>query len=320
MLIFSLDRHEHAMGQALAAELDTAVAPHEDRSFEDGECKLRPLVNPRGADAYVLLGLHGGPVESPHDKLVRQLMFIATLRDHGARRVTAVVPYLAYARKDRRTKPHDPVGQRCVAQLFEAMGAAQIFALEVHNPAAFENAFRIPTIHLDARAAFDAVVHPLAETGPVVVASPDPGGAKRAQLWREELESRLRRPVGFAMVDKRRSSGVVSSMHLVSGEVEGATVLLFDDIVATGTTMQRAAEAIRREGAARVYAFAAHGLFVPPAAQALGGDAIEQLVVTDSVPAFRLPPDSPLRKRLQIVSCVPLLAAAIRESHASWVH
>ena len=319
MLIHSLDPN-CTFAPALAQALDETLAPHEDRAFEDGEHKWRPLTDPRGEDAYVIASLHGGPADSPHDKLVRLLMFVATLRDHGAARVTAVVPYLAYARKDRRTKPFDPLALRYVAQLIEAAGVDQLIALEPHDVGAFQNAFRQPVQALSAHPAFDAVVVELAAraAGGLAVASPDPGGVKRAQLWRESLEARLRRPVGFAMVDKRRSAGVVSSLRLVAGEVTGMTVLLLDDLIASGETMQRAAAALREAGAREVHAFAAHGLFVGQAAQALADPAIERVVVTDSVPPFRLPADAAARARLQVVSAVPLLAAAIRDSHAAW--
>lgn len=318
MLIFDLDGDGRgALAQALAADLDLAVSPLERRSFEDGECKLRPLVDPRGDDAYVVHALHGEPGRSPHDKLCALLMFVATLRDHGARRVSAVLPYLAYARKDRRTKPFDPLNQRYVAQLLEAMGTDQALVLEAHNLAALENAFRRPVRHLSAHAAFDAVAQAEAAQA-LVVASPDPGGVKRAQLWRDHLQARLQRPVGFAMVDKARSAGVVSGGELVAGAVEGTTVLMLDDLIATGGTLLRAARALRDRGARRIVACAAHGLFVEPDADALADGTIDELVVTDSVPLARLGAASPLRGRLRVVSCVPLFAQALRESHASW--
>ena len=178
MLLFSLDP-DGVLAPAIAAELDQALAPHEDRAFEDGEHKLRPLVDPRGADAYVIHSLHGGPQLSPHDKLFRLLTFCATLREHGAARITAVTPYLAYARKDRQTQPFDPVTQRHLAQLIEAVGIDQLMALEVHNVAAFQNAFRIPTLHLDAHRVFDTVLPEIAGEARLAVASPDPGGVIR---------------------------------------------------------------------------------------------------------------------------------------------
>jgi ribose-phosphate pyrophosphokinase len=318
MLLFSLDP-ECRLAPALAEALDETLARHEDRRFEDGEHKLRPLVDPRGDDAYVVCSLHGGPQDSPQDKLCRLLLFIATLREHGAARVTAVVPYLAYARKDRQTKPLDPVTLRYVAQLFEAVGTDQMMVLEAHNVAAFQNAFRCPTLHLEAHRAFDALVPELAAEGPLAVASPDPGGVKRALLWREELEVRLARPVHFAMVDKRRSLGLVSSGHLVAGDVDGATVLLLDDLIASGETMQGAATALRHAGARKVVALAAHGLFVGAAAKALADEHLAGVVVTDSVPAFRLPAAGAVARKLRVVSAAPLFAEAIRESHGAWL-
>lgn len=318
MLLFGLDL-QCRVAPALAAALDESLSAHEERRFEDGECKLRPLVDPRGADAYVVASLHGGPQDSPHDKLFRLLMFVAALREHGAARVTAVVPYLAYARKDRRTKPFDPVTLRYVAQLFEAAGLSQLIVLEAHNVAALQNAFRCTTLHLDAHRAFDPGLADLATQAPLAVASPDPGGVKRAQLWRESLAERLARPVGFAMVDKRRSGGLVSSASLVAGDVGGMTVLLFDDLIASGDTMKRAAQALRHAGAREVVACAAHGLFIDPAADALADAAIAQVLVTDSVPPFRLPAGGAVSRKLRIVSAVPLFAQAIRECRDSWL-
>jgi len=315
-MLFSLEPGS-VFAAALASELGVEIAAHEERRFADEECKLRPLVDVGGADACVVLGLHGGPLDSPHDKLWRLLAFVATLRDHGARRVTAVAPYLAYARKDRRTKPHDPVGLRYVAQLFEAVGTGALIVLEAHNVAAFENAFRIPVISLEAHRSFGPLIAELADGGPLAVASPDPGGVKRAQLWREALEEQLGAPVGFAMVDKRRSAGVMSTRGLVAGDVAGSTVLLLDDLIGSGETMRQAALALRGAGAASIVACAGHGLFIEQAADVLADEAIARLAVTDSVPAFRLPPDAAVRGKLRIVSCAPLFAQAIRRLHAA---
>lgn len=319
MLLFALDP-DCALSTAVAAALDEPLAAHEDRRFEDGEHKLRPLADPRGKDVYVLLGLHGGPSDSPHDKLFRLLAFVGALRDHGASRVTAVVPYLAYARKDRRTKPLDPLTLRYVAQMFESVGTDQVIVLEAHDVAAFQNAFRCPTLHLDAHTAFDAVLPALAGTGALAVASPDPGGVKRALLWRESLQARLGRAVGFAMVDKRRSQDVVSSAGLVAGDVAGATALLIDDLVASGETLRLAAASLRAAGASRVLAFAAHGLFVGGAMALFDDPNVDAVVVTDSVPPFRLADTASARGRLQVASAAPLFADAISRCHSSWRH
>jgi ribose-phosphate pyrophosphokinase len=143
----------------------------------------------------------------------------------------------------------------------------------------------------------------------VVIVSPDIGGAKRAQRLQELLSARLGREVGFAIVDKRRSSGVVSGGDLVVGPVDGRHAVLVDDLVSAGTTLMRAVQACRRAGARRVDAFATHGVFEPEARQLLGPDGPEQLVVTDSILPTRLADDG---GRLVVLEASALMGEAIR--------
>jgi ribose-phosphate pyrophosphokinase len=300
------------LGKAVAAEIGWPLSRHEEREFEDGEHKIRPLESVEGADVFVLQSLHGGPHQSPDEKLCRLLFFIGALKDAGAARVTAVTPYLCFARKDRRTKPFDPVTQRYLAQMIEAVGTDALVTLDVHNPAAFENAFRIRTVALTAAALFVERFVPAGDE-PLCVLSPDPGGVKRAEIVREALETRLGRPVDKAFADKHRSGGVVSGDFLV-GKVEGASVLIVDDLISTGGTLLRAAKAARQAGAAKVAAAATHGLFMPGAAELLMDPAIDRLVVTDAVPPFRLA-DEPLRLKVETVGVAPLLAEAIQRLH-----
>ncbi|MGE5160995.1 MAG: ribose-phosphate diphosphokinase [Betaproteobacteria bacterium] len=314
MLLFALDATRD-FGARVADALGAPLAPHEERTFEDAEHKIRPVVDPAGQDCVVLQSLHGEPGASGDDKLVRLLMFIAALRDHGARRIVAVVPYLAYARKDRRTQPFDPVSIRVVAQLFEAVRCDALVTLEAHNVAAFDNAFRLRAVTLSPNALFSAAASTLVGDEPVAVASPDVGGVKRAQLWREALERTLQRPVAQAFVDKRRALGVVSSGEIVTGDVAGATVLIVDDLIATFGTIERAAGALLKAGARRVLAFAAHGLFVAPAAEVLERTSVERVFVTDTVPPFRLD-GRPARGRVDVLPCAALFAAAIRHELA----
>jgi ribose-phosphate pyrophosphokinase len=310
MLLFALDA-TRAFGTAVADALGVALAPHEERTFEDSEHKIRPLVDPAGEDCVVVQSLHGESDTSGDDKLLRLLMFVAALRDHGARRVIAAVPYLAYARKDRRTQPFDPVSIRVVAQLFEAVQCDALITLDVHNVAAFDSAFRLRAVNLSPNAVFNAVATDFAADGPLAVASPDVGGIKRAQLWREELEAMLGRPLGQVFVDKRRAAGVVSGGNVVTGEVSGATVLIIDDLIATFGTIDRAANSLIKAGARRVFAFAAHGLFVSPAADVVERSAVERVFVTDTVPLFRLDGRA-ARERVDVLPCASLFADAIR--------
>ena len=301
------------LGLAVAAALRLPLARHEEREFEDGEHKARPLSVVCGADVFLLQSLHGGPEQSANDKLCRLLFFIGALKDAGARRVTALVPYLCYARKDRRTKPNDPVTTRYVASLFEAVGTGAVVTLDVHNPAAFENAFRCPTVALTAAPLFVDYVRTLADESMCVV-SPDPGGTKRADVFHEALEAALGRRIGKAFVEKRRSAGVISG-ELFVGESSGATALVIDDLISTGGTLVRAARAARKAGAKRVLALVTHGLFMPGAEAALRDPAIDRILVTNSVPAFRLAA-SDVQEKIDTIAVAPLLAEAVRRLHA----
>jgi ribose-phosphate pyrophosphokinase len=147
----------------------------------------------------------------------------------------------------------------------------------------------------------------------LVVVSPDPGGVKRADLFREALEAALGRPVGKGFVEKRRSAGIVSG-DLFVGEVKDATVLVIDDLISTGNTLLRAARSARQAGARKVIALVTHGLFMPGATEVLADPAIDQLVVSDAVPAFRLG-EHPVRRKIVTISAAPLLAETIRRLH-----
>jgi len=310
-LVFALEA-TRPLGERVAAALGGTLAPHEERRFEDGEHKSRPLTNVRERDAYVLQSLHGLGGQGVDGKLLRLLFFIAALRTNGATRITAVVPYLGYSRKDRRTQPNDPVTTRYVAQLFEAVGTDRILTLEVHNVAAYQNAFRCAAEHLDAHHLFTAPVAAAVGESAVVVLSPDVGGVKRADGFRRALEAKLLRSVGAGFMEKRRSGGVVSGEHLV-GDVQGRTVVIVDDLIAGGTTVRRAAEACARAGATRIIVAAAHGVFSAQAADTLNAAPLDSLFVTDSVPAD-LPPAA-LSSRLTVIGCAPALADAIRRLH-----
>jgi ribose-phosphate pyrophosphokinase len=298
----------------VAAALRVDLAPLEARVFEDGEHKTRPLASVRGRDVYVLQSLFTDSGHSVNDRLVQLLFFIATVRDAGASRVTAVTPYMGYARKDRRTKPRDPVTTRYVAQLFEAVGTDCVVTLDVHNLAAFENAFRCRTAHLEAAPRFVADLAPGLADLPVTVVSPDAGGIKRAEAFRQRLEAALGRPVGSGFAEKHRSSGIVSGAGFV-GPVEGRIAIVVDDLIAGGTTVARAARACRDRGAARVIAVASHGVFAPTAPDLLAGPDVDQILITDSLPAPPMPA-GPFAAKLRRLSVAPLIAEAIARLNA----
>jgi ribose-phosphate pyrophosphokinase len=192
--------------------------------------------------------------------------------------------------------------------MFEAVGTDVVVTLEVHNPTAFENAFRCRTVALTATPLLVDYARGLGDDDLCVV-SPDTGGAKRAELFREALETVTGRPVGKAFADKRRSAGVVSG-DLFVGDVAGSTALIVDDLLSTGGTLLRAAKAARKAGARRVMALLTHGLFMAGSAEVLADPAIDKVVVTDVVPPFRLSAQA-TDDKLVILPAAPLLAEAI---------
>jgi len=295
-------------GERVAESLGRSLSAAEEREFDGGEHKMRPLVSVRGRSVFVIQSLAGDARGSANDRLCRLLFFIGALRDAGARRVIACLPYLAYARKDQRSKARDPTTSRYVAQLLEAVGTHALLVLEVHNRAALDNACRIESQHLEATPLFVQYLaaHGL-EADPVVI-SPDIGGIKRARHLKERLESQLSRRVELAFLDKKRSEGVVSGDALI-GDVRARHAILVDDLISSGTTVLRAVAACRRAGAARVDVLATHAPFNAAAAALFGREGPDSVLVTDSVP---LAAPFAAQRSLIVVGVAGLFAEAIR--------
>ncbi|GAB3392994.1 ribose-phosphate diphosphokinase [Azotobacter armeniacus] len=310
-LLFALHGSEDYAGR-VAQRLGLSLAAHEEREFEDGEHKSRALESVEGREAVVFHALYGDDRHSTNDKLCRLLFLCASLKDAGARRVQVVTPYLCYARKDRRTKFQDPIITRYVAGLFESCGVDRLTTLEVHNIAAFDNAFRVPTHNVEGAALFAEHFAPLLGAAEVVAVSPDAGGAKRAEQFRQELEQRIGRPVGSAFMEKYRSDDQVSGSLLV-GEVRGKVAIIVDDLISTGGTLLRAGQACQAAGATRLFAAAAHGLFTG-GSELLDSPVFERIVICDSVPPFRLAADLAAR-RLEILDSTTAVAARLTEEY-----
>ncbi len=298
----------------VAAALGLPMGQHEEREFEDGEHKIRPLESIRGRDVFVVQSLYGESGRSVDDKLCRLLFFIGVLKDAAAARVTAVVPYLAYARKDRKTQPRDPVTTRYVARLLESVGTDRVVAVDVHNLAAFQNAFRCPTEHLEARGLFVRYFAQRARERDVVVVSPDVGGVKRAELFRQSLSRALGHEVATAFIEKERALGRVTTGALV-GDVYGRMAIIVDDLISSGTTIARAAGACQEAGAVSVFAVATHGLFVRDADAVIAQAPVERVIVTDTVPPFRITAQA-ARAKIEILDIAGFVAEAIRRLNA----
>jgi len=312
-LLFALE-DSRPYGERVASRLEWPLSAHEERSFEDGEHKTRPLVDVSRRDVFVVHTLHGSAHASPNDKLCRLLFFIGALKDAGAARVTAVAPYLCYARKDQRSQPLDPITTKYVARMFEACGADGVITLDVHNRAAYENAFRIPTVNLEAMPLFVEHFAARLRGQKVAVVSPDVGGAKRAERFRRALAGPLGAEPTAGFVDKQRAGGVVSG-DLFVGDVGGRAVILFDDLISTGTTLCRAAAKCRDAGASQVFAAATHGLFIGEAPHMLGAAGFDGIVVGDTVRS-EAENAGLLSENIALLDTSRLVGEAIARAHA----
>jgi ribose-phosphate pyrophosphokinase len=311
--IFALNAGRQ-FGDLVCQHLKLSLSPHEEREFEDQEHKIRPLASVRGKDVYVVCSLYADGVQSENDKLVKLLFFIAGLKDASAASVTAMVPYLAYSRKDRKSQPRDPVSSQYVARLFEAVGVDRVVTLDVHNLAAFQNAFRCRTDHLEANRLFITAMLPLIQNQEVLVMAPDAGGIKRAEHFRQGLSAALKQPVAAGFAEKYRAGGTVSGEALI-GDIDGRVVIIVDDLISTGTTIARVASSCRQKGAKKIYALASHGVLVEAANTVLASDAIDLTIITNSLPPWRIH-DPQAQAKLLTLNCAPLFADAIERLHS----
>jgi ribose-phosphate pyrophosphokinase len=293
----------------LASEIATrariTVLPIEERPFEEGEFKLRPLDTVRGRTIFVVQTLAGSADAPVAQRLVRLLFLLFGLRDAGAARVIALLPYLTFARKDRRTQPRDPVNTRYVAQLLESTGVTSLVCLDVHNPAALDNSFRIPVDHLSALPMFVRHVAEHVPSDSLAVASPDVGGVKRAQIFREMLSRQIARDVDLVFIEKRRAQGVVSGGTVV-GSVAGRSVIVLDDLCASGQTLIRAASALKSAGASAVHVAFTHAPLARGVAALAACESIDSILTTDSTGAAAIGHD-----RLTELHVAPLFAEAV---------
>jgi ribose-phosphate pyrophosphokinase len=308
-LLFALSE-SRALGAGVARAADIELAALEERSFEEGEFKLRPLVPVRDRTVFVVQSLASSTEAGVAGRIVRLLFLVFGLRDAGAARVIALVPYFAFARKDRRTQLRDPVTARYVAQLLEAAGVSRVVALDVHNSAAFDNAFRVPTDHLSALPMFVDHFARAGFTAPVAVASPDVGGIKRAQIFRELLERRLGLDVELSFIEKRRARGKVASGRVV-GEVNGRDLIVLDDLCASGGTLIRAADALRDAGARAVHVAFTHAPLGRGIAALMAAKSISRIVLTDSAGAALPAEPQSGTGRVTVLPIAPLFGAAV---------
>lgn len=310
MRVFAL-KASSALGREIAAMLECDLDPHEERDFSYGEHKARPLVGVWDEDVYVISSLHGDRDYSVNDKIARVMFFSGALKDAGAASVTAVLPYLAYSRKDRRTKSRDPVTTRYLASVLQSVGIDRVITLDIHNLAAFENSFRCPVVNLETLALF--VDHFYATVGVSVdcVISPDLGGIKATRAFVDAWEAVSGKVLPMAVMDKRRSEGLVTGSGLIGSP--GRHALIVDDMIGSGTTLCRAASACHEAGTTKISVGATHGLFQEGSEALFEHPHIDTIAVSDSVAIDRLPMRPEYRERVTVIPTAKLFADCIRE-------
>jgi ribose-phosphate pyrophosphokinase len=267
--------------------------------FADGEYDVKIRESVRGADVFLVQ-----PTCQPvSENLIQLFIILDALRRASAGRVTAVIPYYGYARKEKKTQARDPISAKLMADIITLAGANRVIALDLHADA-IQGFFDIPVDHLTAEKLIVDYIRKLRLPNAVVV-SPDIGGAKRVG----DVARHLDLPIAF--VYKRRPKDDVVSEQRVVGEVDGMDAVVVDDLISTGGTLVGVSKALRAEGATSVRVLATHGVLAGTAVDKLVDSPIEEIVITDSIP---LPPDKQ-HPKIKVVSVAPLLAEAIRRVH-----
>jgi ribose-phosphate pyrophosphokinase len=302
--------------------LGESRATHREAEQDDGEPYVLSGENVRGCDVFVISSLYNCEKERLGDKVIKLLFFARSLRDASAKRITLVMPYLAYQRQDRKTESRAPVYTKYLPEMVESLLRPddRILTMDAHNLSAFQSGFRLMIDHLEAKTLVtDWVVRNLREFDDVDLdnlcwASPDTGGVKRTGYYRERAETLLGVKIGNAAVYKSRRGQDVEA-YGVMGDVRGKSVFIFDDMISSGKTLVKGLEAIEKEGGKVAAAIATHGLFVGNANENIAKlvDRGVRVVVTDTVEPFRLNAD--IRSHLTVIPTAPLFAEAIRCIH-----
>jgi ribose-phosphate pyrophosphokinase len=231
------------------------------------------------------------------------LIMMDACRRASARRVTAVVPYYGYQRQDRKDQPRVPITAKLAANLITVAGADRMMAMDLHS-AQIQGFFDIPFDHLYAAPVMIEYFLRKKLRDPVVVA-PDIGSVKMARAYAKRLGAEL------ALVDKRRPRADAVEVMNIIGDVDGKTVIFFDDVISTGRTLCQASEAMRANGAREIYAGATHACLADDAAERLAASPIREVVITDTIPHLA----SDLNDKFTVLSVGGLLGEAIRRIH-----
>jgi ribose-phosphate pyrophosphokinase len=299
-LVIVTGRSHPTLAHEVADYLQTDVVHTDARTFANGEIYARYDESVRGCDAFVIQS-HAAPI---NEALMEQLIMVDALKRASAKRITVVAPFYPYARQDKKGRGREPISARLVADLYKAAGADRIMSVDLHA-AQIQGFFDGPVDHLFAMPVLLDHFQKQLDPSTLTVVSPDMGRVRVADIWSDKLGAPL------AIIHKRRDPRVPNqiSVHDIVGDVEGRVCLIVDDMIDTGRTIVKAAEALKKNGATAVVVAATHAVFSDPAFEILQDAAVDQVVVTDTLPV----PEDKRWDRLTVLSIAPLIARAIHE-------
>jgi ribose-phosphate pyrophosphokinase len=267
------------LADEIAKKMQTRVGNALVDRFKNDECRIEIRENVRGAEVFVVQSLCRSPQGATvNDAIMELLLIIDALRRASANRITAVIPYYGYAKQDKKTKGREPISAKLVANMIENAGAERIVTLDLHA-AQIQGFFDIPVDNLMAAPTLcNYLKNQDLQGDSIVVVSPDAGGVPRAETFAKRLKSNL------AVIIKRRPEPDVSEVTHIVGDVEGKIAVVVDDMISTGGTLVKAAEALRKRGATDVYTLATHGIFAGDAIAQFERSEINKVIVTNTIP------------------------------------
>jgi len=269
--------------------------------FSDGEVMVEVLENVRGKDVFVLQSI----CSPPNDNLMEVLVLVDALKRASAARVTAAIPYMGYARQDRRpSSARVAITAKVVADMLATVGVNRVLTMDLHSEQ-IQGFFDIPVDHLFAAPVIVEYLSRL-DSPRLTIVAPDAGGAERARAYAKRLGGEL------AVIDKRRTDDGTAEVMNVIGDVAGRTCIIQDDIVDTAGTITKAAQALKDNGAERVLACAVHGVLSGPAIERLEKSPIDKMIVTNTIPQSKA---SEACSKIQVLSVARLLGQAIKSIH-----
>ena len=264
--------------------------------YSDGEFQPSFEESVRGARIFII-----GSTQPSSENLMEMLLMLDAAKRASARHITAVIPYFGWARQDRKDKPRVPIGAKLIAKLIETAGATRIITMDLHADQ-IQGFFEKPVDHLFASTIFLPYIKTL-NLSDLTIASPDMGGSKRAYAYSKFLTSDV-----VICYKQREKANIISHMELI-GDVKGKNVILVDDMVDTAGTLTKAADLMKERGAISVRAICTHALLSGDAYEKIEQSNLEELIVTDSIPA-RIS-----HNKVKVLSCAPLFADVMKKVH-----